>query len=53
LRIRVGYNVFDGILETNDGRIVGEPGKTLSDKNILFDIDWYYRNVVEEKKAEL
>ena len=46
-RIRDGFNIFDGILETNDGRIVGEAGKTLSDEIILRSIDWYYRNVTE------
>jgi basic membrane protein A len=44
-----GFNVFDGVLETNDGGIVGEEGKTLSDGIILGDIDWYYRNVVVMK----
>ena len=44
--IRGGFNVFDGILETNDGTIVGEAGKTLSDDIILSSINWYYRNVV-------
>jgi basic membrane protein A len=46
--IRGGFNVFDGPLETNDGRITGEEGKTLSDGEILGGIDWYYRTVVEE-----
>jgi basic membrane protein A len=43
--IHEGYNVFDGVLETNDGRTVGETGKTLSDDIIHSGIDWYYRNV--------
>ena len=42
-----GFNVFGDVLETNDGRYVGEEGKTLSDDVILSGIDWYYRNVVE------
>jgi basic membrane protein A len=42
-----GFNVFDGVLETNDGRTVGEAGKTLSDEVILRGMDWYYRNVIE------
>jgi basic membrane protein A len=41
-----GYNVFDGVLETNDGRKVGEEGETLADDIILSGINWYYRNVV-------
>jgi basic membrane protein A len=43
--IREGYNVFDGALETNDGRTVGKTGETLADDIILTGIDWYYRNV--------
>jgi basic membrane protein A len=41
------FNVFDGVLETNDGRIIGEPGSTLSDELITGGINWYYRNVRE------
>lgn len=40
-------NVFDGIMETNDGRKAGVEGQTLSDSEIAGGIDWYYRNVVE------
>ena len=43
--IHDGFNVFDGVLETNDGKTVGEAGKTLSDDTILGSINWYYRNV--------
>ncbi|MDR1374043.1 MAG: BMP family ABC transporter substrate-binding protein [Treponema sp.] len=47
-RIESGaFNVFDGALETNDGRIIGEPGTTLPDADITGGIDWYYRNVRE------
>jgi basic membrane protein A len=46
-RILQGFNVFDGLLETNDGRIIGEAGETLSDNVILSGINWYYRNVIE------
>lgn len=42
-------NVFDGIMETNDGRKIGSEGGTLSDSEIAGGIDWYYRNVVEVK----
>jgi len=40
-------NIFNGIIETNDGRTIGEAGRTLSDSNILYGMDWYYRNVIE------
>ena len=41
------YKVFDGVIETNDGRTVGVIGETLSDDVILSGIDWYFRNIVE------
>jgi basic membrane protein A len=48
-RIESGsFNVFDGVMETNDGRTIGEPGRTLPDDVITGGIDWYYRNVREE-----
>ncbi|MDR1278766.1 MAG: BMP family ABC transporter substrate-binding protein [Treponema sp.] len=48
MRIESGaFNVFDGALETNDGRIIGEPGTTLPDALITGGMDWYYRNVRE------
>jgi basic membrane protein A len=42
-----GFNVFDGPLETNDGRIMGTEGGTLSDSDITGAMNWYYRNVIE------
>jgi basic membrane protein A len=42
------FNVFDGALETNDGRIIGEPGTTLPDAVITGGMDWYYHNVRED-----
>jgi basic membrane protein A len=48
-RIESGaFNVFDGEMETNDGRIIGEPGSTLPDDVITGGINWYYRNVREK-----
>lgn len=41
-----GFNVFDGVLETNDGKTVGEEGKTLDDATITGGINWYYKNIV-------
>lgn len=40
------FNVFDGVIETNDGRTVGEAGKTLDDATIVGGINWYFKNVV-------
>ena len=41
------FSIFDGVLETNDGKTIGEAGKTLPDQIILSNINWYYKNVVE------
>jgi len=40
-----GFNVFDGVLETNDGGTFGVAGGTLSDSEITGGIHRYYRNV--------
>ena len=40
------FGVFDGVMETNDGKSIGEPGKTLSDAEIA-GIDWYYRGIIQ------
>jgi basic membrane protein A len=42
------FNVFDGVLETNDGRTIGGAGTTLQDEVITGGMDWYYRNIREE-----
>ena len=41
-----GFNVFDGVIETNDGSTVGEEGSTLSDSDITGNMSWYFKNVV-------
>lgn len=41
-----GFNVFDGVIETNDGSTVGEEGSTLSDSDITGSMNWYFKNVV-------
>jgi basic membrane protein A len=41
------FNVFDGELETNEGGSIGAKGATLSDSEIIGNVHWYYRNVVE------
>jgi basic membrane protein A len=47
-RIKEGaFNVFDGELETNEGGVIGTRGATLPDSEIIGNIHWYYRNVVE------
>lgn len=41
-----GFNVFDGVIETNDGSTVGEEGSTLTDSDITGSMNWYFKNVV-------
>ncbi|MCM1135271.1 MAG: BMP family ABC transporter substrate-binding protein [Clostridium sp.] len=41
-----GFNVFDGVIETNDGGTVGAEGSTLSDSDITGSMNWYFKNVV-------
>jgi basic membrane protein A len=46
-RIESGeFDIFTGVMETNDGKQIGKAGETLSDETIRNGIDWHYRNVV-------
>jgi len=38
--------IFQGEMETNDGRKIGTAGTVLSDNEIAVGINWYYRNIV-------
>ena len=47
-RIESGaFDVFSGIMETNDGRLVGRAGENLSDDEIRSGLTWYYRTIIE------
>ena len=47
-RIESGaFDIFHDIMETNDGRFIGRQGERLSDSEIQFGINWYYRTVSE------
>ena len=47
-RIETGvFSVFEGVIETNDGSFIGREGERLSDMDVQFGIDWYYRTVNE------
>jgi basic membrane protein A len=49
-RIESGeFDVFFGVMETNDGRRIGSEGEKFSDETIRNDINWFYRNVVVVK----
>jgi basic membrane protein A len=41
------FDVFEGALETNTGRVVGAAGARLSYEEIASGMNWYYRNVIE------
>lgn len=41
-----GWDVFDGVIETNDGSIVGTEGEHMSDADITGNMNWYFKNVV-------
>ena len=43
--IQGGFRIFEGEMETNDGRTIGSAGGALSDTEIAVGINWYYRNV--------
>ena len=42
------WDVFDGVIECNDGTTVGEEGKSMPDSDITGNMNWYYKNVVEK-----
>jgi basic membrane protein A len=47
-RIESGsFDVFTGVMETNDGRHIGKAGENLPDNEIQGDINWYYHTVIE------
>lgn len=41
-----GWDVFDGVIETNDGSTVGAEGEHMSDADITGNMNWYFKNVV-------
>lgn len=40
------WDVFDGVIETNDGSTVGTEGEHMSDADITGNMNWYFKNVV-------
>lgn len=42
------WDVFDGVIECNDGTTVGAEGESMSDADITGNIHWYFKNVVEK-----
>jgi basic membrane protein A len=41
------FNVFTGVLETNDGRRIGRENMSLTDEEIRNGMNWYYRTVTQ------
>jgi len=47
-RIESGtYDVFNGVMKTNDGKSIGKEGENLTDDEIRSGINWYYHTVIE------
>ncbi|MCL1814293.1 MAG: BMP family ABC transporter substrate-binding protein [Treponema sp.] len=47
-RIESGsFDVFSGIMETNDGGRIGRAGGNLSDDEIRNGMNWYYRTIIK------
>lgn len=42
------WDVFDGVIECNDGSTIGTEGEPMSDADITGNIHWYFKNVVEK-----
>ena len=42
------WDVFDGAIETNDGKTVGVDGEKMADGDITGAMNWYYKNVIAE-----
>jgi len=41
------FDVFNGVMETNNGKSIGREGGKLTDDEIRYGINWYYRTVAE------
>lgn len=42
------WDVFDGVIETNEGTTVGTEGEHMPDADITGNMNWYFKNVVEK-----
>jgi len=48
LRIESGaFDVFSGVMETNDGKKIGREGGNLTNDEINNEMNWYYRTVAD------
>jgi len=47
-RIESGeFNVFDGVMKTNDGMSIGKEGGRLTEDEIRNEMLWYYRTIID------
>jgi len=52
-RIESGaFDVFSGVMETDIGRNIGREGENLTDDEIRYEMNWYYRTVVDRTAVE-
>jgi len=52
-RIESGaFDVFSGVMETNNGKSIGKEGGNLTDDEIRNGMNWYYRTVVDRPVVE-
>ena len=47
------WDVFTGVIETNEGTTIGEEGKSLDDATITGGLNWYFKNIIEKQAAYL
>ncbi len=43
-----GWDVFDGVIETNTGETVGTEGESMADGDITGNMTWYFKNVIAD-----
>ena len=53
LRMEYGaFDVFSGVMKTNDGKSIGREGGNLTNEEIRNEMNWYYRTVVDGAAAK-
>jgi len=40
-------HIFEGVFESNDGRVIGKAGEIIPVNEVLYGMNWYYRTVIE------
>ncbi|MFI3172332.1 MAG: BMP family ABC transporter substrate-binding protein [Eubacteriales bacterium] len=47
-QFETGWDVFDGVIETNTGETVGTEGESMADSDITGAMNWYFKTVIAE-----